>query len=142
MSLNKKKSRKISVNDTEFRWQVVSKQRSQDDPECTDGPSIYYRPCHLYIELAEEAKSQIKLLYFYKYLYIDPGNEKVFEYVKPKLVAEVIKESLDKGWDPYGTQHFNLTKKEEKVYSQAEERKKYHEECQKRLASLRNSKRN
>ena len=115
------------MNGTLFRWQVVGRNQSKDDPQCTDGPSIYYRPCYLYIELAEEPKSQIKLQYFYKFLYIDPDNEKVFNYIKPKFVEEVIKECLDKGWAPKGKEHFELTKKEEKVYSQDEENQSFEE---------------
>lgn len=121
MSIAKKGSRKITVNGTHYRWRVsrprkISDYRSESNLLSED----YLNTARKYglgdvadivfnvpIELYESPGSKILMKYFG--LCVDGflGPEQ-FAQIKPSLIAEIIEESIKKGWKPEEKGDFHI----------------------------------
>lgn len=100
MAITKKGSRKINVNGIDYRWTLANRPKSlgQNYPS----PKIDTIQCRkIVIELKDVPVSQAQIIYFYE-AELEYGWPDIIPKVGilPKLIEALIKESLEKGWDP------------------------------------------
>lgn len=113
MSIAKKGSRKIIVNTIAYRWRVPKYKRISDWKIEREVLSEKYMEVaqayglgsvadivfNIPIELYENPKSKIILKYFGLCVDGFMGPEQLAQ-IKPKLINEIIREALIKGWNP------------------------------------------
>lgn len=108
MAINKKASRKITVNGINYRWTLA--MRPKDLSEAYPSINIDTIQCKkIIIELKEKPKSQAKIIYFYE-ADLEYGWSDIIPKVgiMPNLIEALIIESLEKGWDPNSKSHIEF----------------------------------
>ena len=121
MSMAKKGSRKITVEGVDYRWGVSRYRLVSDWRIDTDFVGEKYVEIarrfglgevadvvfNIVIELYQDPKSRIRVKYFG--LIIDGflGPEQ-YTQIKPRLIAEIVEQSITNGWDPGSRGDYNL----------------------------------
>ena len=112
MSLNRKKSRKITVDGVLYRWCVAKHPHEFQNPEPPESMIIYYSN-NIIIELLNSPQSQIISTYSYKAKVREVWDVNPVTGITPKAVAEIIIEALDNGWNPQMKENYKLEQVED-----------------------------
>ena len=125
MSIPKKKSRKVNVDNIKYRW-IVGGQAKGTKLEWTENTdlldssfieiakkyslgSVAKFTQTIVIELAEDPKSKV-LLYYTYYLYDGFMGFEPFKPITNKLIKIAILESLENGWNPSEHKNYEFKK--------------------------------